>query len=193
MRCRALPEDRRRRVAVVRPPRATAQRCEQLRKGEMPGRERNISVKSAMQKCGLCYAFLLRGWGHGVASTLLTIGEMAAAYSTTLRTLRFYEAEELLTPARIGTRRLYSSRDRTRLELILAGKRFGFTLTELKKILGAAATTQTAGGDQHSEDLLAIVSREEICRRIRALEKERADLQNAIYDLQTAMAYELQT
>ena len=53
----------------------------------------------------------------------------------TPRTLRFYEAKELIFPIRRGTRRLFTKRDRGRLKLILRGKRFGFSLEEIRQLL----------------------------------------------------------
>jgi DNA-binding transcriptional MerR regulator len=53
----------------------------------------------------------------------------------TPRTLRFYEAKELLFPIRQGTVRLFTRRDRARLKLILRGKRFGFSLEEIRQLL----------------------------------------------------------
>ena len=66
---------------------------------------------------------------------LMTIREMCDAFDVTPRTLRFYEAKELMTPIRQGTRRLYSRRDRARLKLILRGKRLGMSLAEIAEIL----------------------------------------------------------
>jgi len=61
-----------------------------------------------------------------------------------LRTLRFYEAEGLISPRRAGTNRIYSQRDRARLRLILRGKRFGMSLAECREIVdmydGAASS-----------------------------------------------------
>lgn len=56
----------------------------------------------------------------------LTIRQMCDAFDVTPRTLRFYEAKELLFPIRDGQKRLFTRRDRARLKLILRGKRFGF-------------------------------------------------------------------
>ena len=66
---------------------------------------------------------------------LLTIRQMCAAYDVTPRTLRFYEAKELLSPVRRGQRRLYTRRCRARLKLILQGKRFGFSLEDIRQLL----------------------------------------------------------
>ena len=64
-----------------------------------------------------------------------TIGEMCAAFGVTPRTLRFYEAKELLAPIREGQKRLYTRRCRARLKLILQGKRFGISLEDIRQLL----------------------------------------------------------
>ena len=64
-----------------------------------------------------------------------TIGQMCAEFDVTPRTLRFYEYKELLAPIRQGQKRLFTNKDRARLKLILRGKRFGFSLAELKDLL----------------------------------------------------------
>ena len=66
----------------------------------------------------------------------MTIREMCDAYQVTPRTLRFYEAKELLFPIREGQKRLFTRRDRARLKLILRGKRFGFSLEDIRQLLG---------------------------------------------------------
>jgi DNA-binding transcriptional MerR regulator len=65
----------------------------------------------------------------------MTIRDMCAKYDVTPRTLRFYEQKELLFPIRDGQRRLFTKRDRARLKLILRGKRFGFSLEEIRQLL----------------------------------------------------------
>ena len=65
----------------------------------------------------------------------MTIREMSDAFQITPRTLRFYEAKELLFPVRKGQKRLFTKRDRARLKLILRGKRFGFSLEEIRQLL----------------------------------------------------------
>lgn len=69
------------------------------------------------------------------ARDVMTIREMCDAFAVTPRTLRFYETKELLTPIRVGTKRLYSRSDRARLGLILRGKRFGFSLEDIRQTL----------------------------------------------------------
>ena len=65
----------------------------------------------------------------------MNIRDMCEAFDVTPRTLRFYEAKELLFPVREGQRRLFTKRDRARLKLILRGKRFGFSLEEIRQLL----------------------------------------------------------
>lgn len=65
----------------------------------------------------------------------MTIREMCDAFDVTPRTLRFYEQKELLAPIRQGQKRLFTRRDRARLQLILRGKRFGFSLEEIRQLL----------------------------------------------------------
>ena len=64
-----------------------------------------------------------------------TIREMCDEYEVTPRTLRFYEAKELIFPIRQGQKRLFTKRDAARLKLILRGKRFGFSLEEIRQLL----------------------------------------------------------
>jgi DNA-binding transcriptional MerR regulator len=64
-----------------------------------------------------------------------TVGELADELGVTTRTLRFYEAEGLITPGRAGANRVYGPRDRARLRLILRGRRFGMTLAECREIV----------------------------------------------------------
>lgn len=66
---------------------------------------------------------------------VMTIRQMCDAFEVTPRTLRFYEARELLFPLRRGQHRLYGRTDRARLKLILRGKRFGFSLEQIRQLL----------------------------------------------------------
>ena len=70
-----------------------------------------------------------------MTSDLMTIREMCDHFDVTPRTLRFYEAKELIFPIREGQKRLFTKRDRARLKLILRGKRFGFSLEEIRQLL----------------------------------------------------------
>jgi DNA-binding transcriptional MerR regulator len=64
-----------------------------------------------------------------------TISDLASEFDVTTRTIRFYEDEGMLAPAREGLKRVFSPRDRTRLRLILRGKRIGLPLAEIKEIV----------------------------------------------------------
>jgi DNA-binding transcriptional MerR regulator len=67
-----------------------------------------------------------------------TITELSREFDVTPRAMRFYEAQGLLAPAREGangSRRVYSAHDRTRLKLTLRGKRLGFTLSDVRRLL----------------------------------------------------------
>ena len=67
-------------------------------------------------------------------SATYTISDLAREFGVTTRTIRHYEHEGLLNPARQGTARIFSARDRVRLKLALRGKRLGFTLQEIKEL-----------------------------------------------------------
>ena len=64
-----------------------------------------------------------------------SITELSREFDVTTRTIRFYEDQGLLSPERRGRTRIYHKRDRTRLVLILRGKRLGFSLGEIRYLL----------------------------------------------------------
>ena len=64
-----------------------------------------------------------------------SISELSREFDVTTRAIRFYEDEGLLEPNRKGRHRVYSSRDRIRLKLILRGKRLGFSLSDIGDII----------------------------------------------------------
>ena len=64
-----------------------------------------------------------------------SISELAKEFALTTRAIRFYEDEGLIAPTRSGRNRVYGSRERTRLKLILRGKRLGLSLVEIREIL----------------------------------------------------------
>jgi len=66
---------------------------------------------------------------------MFTIGELATAYALSPRAIRFYEDQGLLAPERVGSQRIYTKRDRARLQLILRGKRLGFSLADIREFL----------------------------------------------------------
>ncbi|MBA83998.1 MAG: MerR family transcriptional regulator [Rhodobacteraceae bacterium] len=112
----------------------------------------------------------------------MTIREMCDAFEVTPRTLRFYEAKELLFPIREGQKRLFTHRDRGRLKLILRGKRFGFSLEEIRQLLdlynmGDAQLTQLERTFEVAQD------------RLRDMEQQRDELDQAIEELKEQMSW----
>jgi DNA-binding transcriptional MerR regulator len=114
-------------------------------------------------------------------SDAMTIREMCEAYDLTPRTLRFYEAKELINPIRIGTRRLFTRRDRARLALILRGKRFGFSLEDIRQTLDLY---DRESGNAAQNQRACEIARE----RLRVMEAQRAELDIAIADLKAELA-----
>jgi DNA-binding transcriptional MerR regulator len=120
-----------------------------------------------------------RGSIH-MTDDLKTIGEMCAEFGVTPRALRFYEAKELLSPIRDEQKRLYTRRCRARLKLILQGKRFGFSLEDIRQILNLYDI-----GDQQVTQVARIYALG--LERLQAMEAQRAELALAIADLREQM------
>jgi len=117
-----------------------------------------------------------------MSTDLMTIRQMCDAFDVTPRTLRFYEAKELLFPIREGQKRLFSKRDRARLKLILRGKRFGFSLEDIRQLLDLYHM-----GDQQQTQLARTF---EIAQeRLAELERQRAMLDQAIADLRDQLKW----
>ena len=116
-----------------------------------------------------------------IPTDVMTIRAMCEAYDVTPRTLRFYEAKELLTPIRVGTKRLFTRRDRARLVLIQRGKRFGFSLEDIRQTLDLY---DRDSGNSAQNRRACEIARE----RLRVMETQRAELEVAIADLKTELA-----
>jgi len=112
----------------------------------------------------------------------MTIREMCDAFDVTPRTLRFYEAKELLFTIREGQKRLFTRRDRARLKLILRGKRFGFSLEEIRQLLDLYHM-----GDQQQTQLTRTYELAQ--KRLDDLIRQRDELNAAITDLQEQMKW----
>ena len=113
-------------------------------------------------------------------SRTYSIGELTKELGLTTRTLRHYEAEGLIAPERRGQTRLYTARDRARISLICRGRRVGFTLAEIGEILdlydiGDGGLTQLAH------------ARAKFAERIALLERQRADIDASLADLQLGL------
>ncbi|HQY43554.1 MAG: MerR family DNA-binding transcriptional regulator [Tabrizicola sp.] len=111
---------------------------------------------------------------------VMTIREMCEAYDVTPRTLRFYESKELLTPIRVGTKRLFTRRDRARLALILRGKRFGFSLEDIRQTLDLYDRDGGKTAQRQKAYELAM-------KRLAEMEAQRAELDVAIADLKAEL------
>ncbi len=110
------------------------------------------------------------------------IREMCDTFNVTPRTLRFYEAKELLFPIRKGQRRLFTKRDRARLKLILRGKRFGFSLEEIRQLLDLY---HMEGGKEAQLQQTYEMAQ----KHLTDMEAQRAELDDAITELKDQMAW----
>lgn len=105
-----------------------------------------------------------------------TIREVADEFGVTTRTVRHYEAIGLISPERQGTTRIFHRRDRTRLSLVLRGKRLGFPLDEIATIIDL----YDAPRGRRSQ--LAYVL-EQIDERRDDLDRRRRDIEDALSEL----------
>lgn len=103
-----------------------------------------------------------------------TIAQIADEFGVTHRTVRHYEDLGLITPERRGTTRVYHRRDRTRLALILRGKRLGFPLEEIRTIIDLYDTPRGR--------------RSQLRYVIAQIDERRADLEQRRRDLDEALA-----
>lgn len=106
-----------------------------------------------------------------------SIGELSREFGITTRTIRFYESKGLLSPLRSGQRRLYRRRDRTRLKLILRGKRLGFSLDEIKETFDLY--DQAHGEAKQLRYYLSVLE-----RKRGPLLRHRQDLEDALAELE---------
>lgn len=113
---------------------------------------------------------------------MMTIREMCDAFDVTPRALRFYEAKELLFPIRQGTRRLYTRQCRARLKLVLRGKKFGFSLEEVRQLLDLYVM-----GDKGATQLARTY--ELAAQHLAEMEARRLELDQAISELKAEMAW----
>ncbi|MFC3231157.1 MerR family DNA-binding transcriptional regulator [Marinibaculum pumilum] len=110
-----------------------------------------------------------------------TITELSDAFGVTPRAIRFYEDKGLLAPARQGQSRIYSRADRTRLALILRGKRLGFSLAEIQELLDLY---DPADGQVEQIRQLNMKAAD----RISELERQAAEIESMLRELRLARA-----
>ena len=115
---------------------------------------------------------------------MLTITELAREAGVTARAIRFYESKGLLTPCRAGTTRIYTHRERGRLQLILRGKRLGFSLTDIGEYLDLYDADPT----QHDQIVLLL---DKVNNRIGELESQKADIDDTLKELSSVRAQAL--
>ena len=113
---------------------------------------------------------------RAMSSRIYTIRQLTKEFSVTARTLRFYEDEKLIAPGRRGQTRLYSSRDRARIILILRGRRLGFSLAEIREVLD-----MYDGKD--GEQAQMTHARKKFEERIQVLERQKLDIDQALRQL----------
>jgi DNA-binding transcriptional MerR regulator len=109
--------------------------------------------------------------GAARRDTPMTIGEVAREFGMTLRALRFYEAKRLIAPQRRGVHRFYHRGDCERIALILTGRRLGFTLAEIRQLVG-----RPGGEGLH-------LTREKCVEQINLLERQKRGIEMAILEL----------
>ncbi len=111
------------------------------------------------------------------STDLYSVTELAQELGITPRAIRFYETKGLIKPRRAGTTRVYTHRDRARMQLILRGKRLGFTLADIKEYL-----------DMYEVDPSKVkqvkLLLEKIERRMGELEQQREDLETTLVELE---------
>ncbi|HVZ91383.1 MAG TPA: MerR family DNA-binding transcriptional regulator [Rhizomicrobium sp.] len=109
-----------------------------------------------------------------------TIRQLTKEFGVTARTLRFYEDEGLIAPERRGQTRIYSTRDRARIILILRGRRVGFSLAEIREILELY---------RHDDGAAQLVhTRKKFVERIDTLERQKIDIDESLKQLHQGIA-----
>ncbi|GAB0151903.1 MULTISPECIES: MerR family DNA-binding transcriptional regulator [Marinobacterium] len=103
-------------------------------------------------------------------SRTYSISELASEFDVTTRSIRFYEDQGLLHPTRRGQTRIYSSKDRVRLKLILRGKRLGFSLAETRELFDL--WDETLSGSEKQLNLM-----------LRTITTKRAELEQQLNDI----------
>lgn len=105
-----------------------------------------------------------------------TISELAREFDITPRTIRFYEDQGIVSPAREGRNRVYDARDRTRLKLALRGKRLGLQLAEIRTLIDM----YDGPGDTEAQlrEYLAVLARHR-----QTLERQRQDIEDTLAEI----------
>jgi len=106
-----------------------------------------------------------------------SISDLAKEFDVTTRAIRFYEDKGMLSPERRGQTRIYTPADRTKLKLILRGKRLGFTLDESRDLIEMYSPS-----GNNSDQLQTLIDK--IRDRQHYLQQQMKDLEVMMVDLQ---------
>jgi DNA-binding transcriptional MerR regulator len=109
------------------------------------------------------------------------ITEMCRIFEVSPRTLRFYESKELLSPIREGQHRLFTKSDRGRMKLIMQGKRFGFSLEEIRQLLNLYSF-----GDHRTRQIKQTYQLG--LKRLSSMVDQKKELKSAINDLRAQLS-----
>ena len=112
-----------------------------------------------------------------ISTDLFSVTELADELGITPRAIRFYETKGLIKPRRAGTTRVYTHRDRGRMQLILRGKRLGFSLADIKEYLDLYDV------DPSQVSQLRLLM-DKINDRVSELEQQREDLETTLMELE---------
>jgi DNA-binding transcriptional MerR regulator len=112
---------------------------------------------------------------------LYSVTELGRDLGISARTIRLYEAKGLISPCRAGNNRVYTNRDRSRMILILRGKRLGFSLREIKEYLDLYDVDPT-----HAKQLRLLLK--SVASRVRRLEEQRLALDQTLAELREVEA-----
>lgn len=104
------------------------------------------------------------------------ISDLAREFGITPRTIRFWEDQGILAPAREGSKRIFTRRDRARLKMALRGKRLGLSLAEIKDLIGMYEGSQDETS-QLQECLRVMANRRQ------ALEQQREDIETMLVEI----------
>ena len=111
-----------------------------------------------------------------------SISELAREFGLTPRALRFYEDKDMLHPARDGMTRVYSHRDRVRVELICRGKRIGLPLNDIRELLDL----YDLGDGQRAQMQASLVK---FRNQMQSLLKQRSDIEKSMVELEKGIAW----
>ena len=111
-----------------------------------------------------------------------TISELAREFDVTPRTIRFYEDQGIVSPAREGRNRVYAARDRTRLKLALRGRRLGLQLSEIVTLIDLYDRDGSSSKAQLRQYADVLASHRE------KLERQRRDLDETLKEIRRQQA-----